>query len=107
MSAPLAKLVPEEPAPAPALGGDSRDPAANANQLLTGVKLAQQLQAPAGYRMLSEGEYIRYGDIYSRNGGASWHETRSRGKYSKHGYWPMARRQNDKHADASTANTEH
>ena len=49
---------------------------------------------PVGYRMLAEGEYIRNGDIYTRTRGASWHETRSRGKYSERGYWPMARRHN-------------
>ena len=47
---------------------------------------------PAGYRMLREGEYLRNGDIYTRTQGVSWHETRSRGKYTERGYWPMARR---------------
>jgi hypothetical protein len=60
------------------------------------VAVQRVVMPPVGYRMLAEGEYIRNGDIYTRTQGASWHETRSRGKYSERGYWPMARRHNER-----------
>lgn len=50
---------------------------------------------PDGFRLLTEGERIRKGDIYCKGVGHSWHETRNwSGKWTSLGCWPMARKHN-------------